>query len=348
MKFLKLLFINLSILFILILVVELIFGSWLYKNKNYKSLLIPRQQSDLLDNLPYETDKVGIFTRDKNGFRSNSYNFEDINILIIGGSTTEERDVDDNLIWTKIFENNINMNFKVLNAGIGGQTSYGHSKIYKLWLSKFEDLKPNYLLFYLGINDALKLIEDSTNLNNNQTGRILNNSNRDLLINVKIFDRSIQYIKNNSILHSLYKILKGNLIARKYNISYNKSPQSFDPFVTSSPENLEKLDRNNILDYKEYYFNNLNEILYLKKIYNSEIILITQVISDNHWLFPYLNKLNKFTADFCKKNKLKCILLHKYQKKFDNKYFYDGIHTNPDGSKLVGELIARDFHKLIN
>ena len=127
----KIIFANIFILFTGILVLELFFGGWL-KSNNYKNLLIPRMQKSILYNLPYESNNIGIFTRDKYGFRSNNYSLNEVDILIIGGSTTEEREVDDNLIWTKVFERQI-INKKTLNAGIGGQTSYGHSKIYDIW-----------------------------------------------------------------------------------------------------------------------------------------------------------------------------------------------------------------------
>ena len=117
-KFFKIITINLIILFFGLIVIELFFGSWLKKN-NFSNLLIHKQQTNLIDNFPYPSNNLGLFTRDNNGFRANKYKLDEIEILIMGGSTTEERDVDDNLIWTKIFEKNIFANKKTLNAGIG-------------------------------------------------------------------------------------------------------------------------------------------------------------------------------------------------------------------------------------
>ena len=101
-KILKLFSINIIIFLILLMIAELIFGNWLKKN-NFNSLLIPKQQTSLITNFPYKSEELGIYTRDKNGFRANKYDLNDINILILGGST-QKKEVDDQRIWTKIFE----------------------------------------------------------------------------------------------------------------------------------------------------------------------------------------------------------------------------------------------------
>ena len=191
----KILFINITVFIIGIIIIELCFGTWL-KNSNYSNLLIPRQQTNIITSFPYESNTLGIYSRDKNGFRANKHDLDQINILILGGSTSEERDIDDNKIWTKIFEKKLNKKYKVLNAAIGGQTSYGHKKMFDMWFSKYNDLEPDFVIVYLGINDTLFFIES---LNNKNTlyneGRKLNASNRDTLIYINLFDRFIQYLK---------------------------------------------------------------------------------------------------------------------------------------------------------
>ena len=85
-----------------------------------------------------------------------------------------------------------NFNLKVLNAGIGGQTSFGHKKMFDLWFSRHQELKPKFVIVYLGINDSLYLI-DKLNLNkkNFLEGRSLNNSNRDNLYRIGKLDNLI-------------------------------------------------------------------------------------------------------------------------------------------------------------
>ena len=351
-KILKVFSINIIILLILLIITELIFGNWLKKN-NFSSLLIPKQQTSLITNFPYKSDELGIYTRDKHGFRANKYDLNDINILIIGGSTTEEREVDDQKIWTKIFEKNLKKNLKVLNAGIGGQTSLGHKEMFNLWFNKFDTLSPNFIVVFLGINDALYLVETMTqqkNLNifppsKLEIGRNINNSNRDALIHIRQSDKIIQYIKNNSILHTLYLIIKGNLISYKYNINYNGNINIFEPYISKSPEitrpNEDYLDK-----FENYYHNNLLQLHNYATEYNSNLILVTQLVSSNHWIKEYLEILNKFTISFCKIKKIECIDLEKKILGLNDNFFYDGIHTDTRGSKIIGEFIAKEFNIL--
>ena len=351
-KIFKIITINLIIFFLLLIVIELIFGSWFKKN-NIGSLLIPKQQSNLITNFPYKSEDVGIYTRDQYGFRANNYNLKDINILILGGSTTEEREVDDQKIWTKIFEKNLKKNLKVLNAGIGGQTSLGHKEMFNLWFNKFDTLSPDFIVVFLGINDALYLVENvngQTYLNITysdkfEAGRSINNSNRDELLNIMPLDKTIQYIKNNSIIHTLYLIVKGNLLSYKYGLNYNDDIKTFDPHVTKSPD-IVKLDEVYLGEFENYYHNNLLKIYNYANEYKSDLIFVTQSVSSKHWIKKYLNIVNNFTRSFCKIEKIKCIDLDKKIRGLSNEFFYDGIHTDPVGSKIIGEFIAKEFNKL--
>lgn len=342
-NFFKILFINFTIFFLGIVVIELFFGEWL-KKSNYSSLLIPRKQVNIIDNFPYEYDNLGIYSRDENGFRANQHNLNNINILVLGGSTTEERDVDDNNIWTKIFEKNLNKKYAVLNAGIGGQTSYGHSLMYNMWFSKYPDLNPAFIIIYLGINDALYFVESLNNNNFSLKGRELNSSNRDTLVNIDIFERFIQYFKNNSIFHSLYLLIRGNIISNKYKISYNSKPNRFNAYKQKAPLNIHNPNENISFAFSEYYYQNLNGILEYSKNYKAKTIFITQVVSKGHWLENYLDKINALTLIFCKKKITACINLESEKLKLKKNHFYDGIHTTPEGSKIIGEFIAKQFN----
>ena len=343
---LKIVVINFLVLFLGLLLIELIFGKWLWKS-NYSNLLIPKQQTNLINSFPYVNDTLGIYSRDENGFRANNYNLRQINILVLGGSTTEEREVDDKKIWTKIFEQNLKGKFKVLNAGIGGQTSHGHKSMFEMWFSKFPELQPKYILVYLGINDALYLLESLDNQNLLENGRVLNATNRDQMLHTNKINSFIQYVKNNSALHSFYLVIKGNIISRKYKMSYNSKPKKFNAYQPLKPTNLDELDNIKLNNFKDYYFNNLKQINTYSKKYNAELILITQIVSKDHWIRKILKNVNYMTISFCKQNKLRCIDLDEDPKIFDLEIFYDGIHTNPNGSKLIGEMIAKQFNSIL-
>ena len=337
-KLLKIIFYNFLFIFIILLVYELIFGNW-FSNRNYGNLFLPLNKSLIIDKLPYQSNYSILYSTDKNGFRANKYDLSSIDILVVGGSTTEEKLIDDNDLWTKVLEKQINK--KILNAGIGGQTSFGHVKMFDLWFSRFENLRPKNILFYIGINDALFMIENinSNRLDELSDSRIMNSIDRDNLIPINKIDRFYQYIKNNSGLIQLFRFIKGNLISYKYKINYNPvyvKNNNVDKYVNL---NLTIEQKNKISLYKQYYLNNLEKIFIKTKKINSNPIFITQIISSEHWLYDYLKEINSYTKIFCKTKNIKCIYLSDniFLKEDD---FYDGIHTNPHGSKKIGLFLS--------
>ena len=340
----KVILVNILLIIFVGLITEIFFGNW-FKSNNYGNLLIPKYNVSLIKNPPYESPySTGIFSRDKNGFRANDHNLEDINILVIGGSTTEERDVDDNFIWTKVLEDNLikNNNPKVLNAGLGGQTSYGHIQIFDLWLSRFEDLKPETTIIYLGINDALYMLENIKNNKSNYEGRFLNSTNRDTLSYSSQINNYIQYIKNNSVFHLIYLIIKGNYLSKKYQINYNTN-NDYSKFSYIKKININKNIDFEIKNFLKYYKDNLKVLFNIVTKQNSQIIFVTQIIAKDHWLNKYLTLINKTTINYCNENSITCIDLHNIISMNDKDDFYDGIHTTPSGSKKVGDVIYKNL-----
>ena len=113
----------------------------------------------------------------------------------------------------------------------------------------------------------------------------------------------------------------------------------------SLPENINYLDKDLRTKFQKYYYKNLTDILKFSKKYNSEVIFVTQKISSDHWLKKYLGEINSLTLDFCNIKKIFCININSNKLKINNKHFYDGIHTTPEGSKLIGLFIADIFNK---
>ena len=74
-------------------------------------------------------------------------------MLSVGGSTTDQRFIDNNRTWQSNLERLLNV--AVINGGVDGQTSYGHIFSIKRWHSKV--LKPkevDAIIFYVGVNDS--------------------------------------------------------------------------------------------------------------------------------------------------------------------------------------------------
>jgi lysophospholipase L1-like esterase len=155
----KVILINLGILLFLLIIIEIFFGGWIFKKNNMNNLNIIHSQTrkheitDLYDRNP----GIVNYSRDQYGLRGTTPDSpEAIDILTVGGSTTDQRYVDDNETWQVVMERKLQkkgFDNTVSNAGIDGQSTFGHIKNFELWFPWIPDLKPKYIVFYIGIND---------------------------------------------------------------------------------------------------------------------------------------------------------------------------------------------------
>ena len=88
---LKIFILNFSLLFILIIILELIFGNWL-KDINWGNTFRSERLKEILYQVKFD-DKNYKFTYKKNsiGFRGNEVDPKNLEVILIGGSTANER-----------------------------------------------------------------------------------------------------------------------------------------------------------------------------------------------------------------------------------------------------------------
>lgn len=100
--------------------------------------------------------KAGSHTKNGLGFRGPSLpkDFQNhLSIITVGGSTTECYYQMDGKDWPSLLHQRLKKQFSNVwlnNAGLGGHSLYGHQKLLDGHLKK---IKPNYLLYLIGVND---------------------------------------------------------------------------------------------------------------------------------------------------------------------------------------------------
>jgi lysophospholipase L1-like esterase len=215
-KNLRILFINALIFGVLLLIIEVFFGGWFFSKNNLNNLGILRnvKLQYSVENLYNDSPRLISYTRDAYGLRGKTAfnNPNKIDVLTIGGSTTDQRCVDDSKTWQQFLENNLKANgtpLSVSNAGIDGQSTFGHIKNFELWFPNIPDLKPRYVLFYIGVNDFYS---------------VRSNDNFDALdiTDIKGFARVKAEIKNKSVLYNLYRKISGQLKAINADIFHQR------------------------------------------------------------------------------------------------------------------------------
>jgi len=107
---------------------------------------------------------VVYYRRDASGYRGFDRDSRPI-LLTIGGSTTDQKYVSDNETWQFVLEAELGNKINVVNAGVDGQSTFGHLVSVRDWhSSEFKGGKVHGILFYFGVNDGRLLINGGIKL----------------------------------------------------------------------------------------------------------------------------------------------------------------------------------------
>jgi len=199
--------INILITFAGIVVLELIFGNWLNPDTLNKLNIIRGRRFTFAVGDLYETDRETVtYSRDTWGLRGSFTDPSEITILTVGGSTTDQRYITDGETWQDVIQNTLQkqgMAATVANAGVDGQSTLGHILNFEWWFPNIPGLKPDYILFFIGLNDFYK----------DEGVEFIS------LVRDKSGTSLLQLIRERSVLYHIGRTLKGLYQARvQYNI----------------------------------------------------------------------------------------------------------------------------------
>jgi len=333
----KIIYLNIIFLLLGLLLIEFIFGNWIFGPK-FSSLIIKRNITKVWNPVHYQSDHTAMYKKDKYGFRGDYKSISHIKILTVGGSTTDERWIDENLTWSYLLQKKLEStynNIKVANAGVDGQSTIGHLKNFEICFNQIPNLKPDYFIYYIGINDSILLLkaldkyEHKTNYNE-----------ADLLLNEELFERVSKYLKNNSVFYKIFKLTDGYFLAKKYGVIHFTNTweisKKLDPIEINQED---KIAVKFLIDYKR----RLKKISQETNKYNSKTILVTQKLYKDHPLSNALNLVNNATKIFCIEDHVTCLPLdEKINFDFENE-FYDLLHTRPSGNERIAEFISSEL-----
>jgi hypothetical protein len=148
--------VNALVLLIGLVLVELMFGTWLSDRSALLEFSKPRNvRLETANRLPGQDDRI-VYTRDAHGLRGLSGDLDKVFLLTVGGSTTDQRYLGDGYTWQDHLERLFagqGRPVDIVNAGIDGQSTYGHISNFTEWFPFVPGLKPRYVLFFVGVND---------------------------------------------------------------------------------------------------------------------------------------------------------------------------------------------------
>ena len=337
MKIFKIVLINIFFFIFSFFLIEIFFGYWLDKDNLGPYMREHRMKKNSISVKFNDKNYNFIYKRNYYGFRGEEKKLKDIKIVLIGGSTADERYKPYEYTITGLLNKRLDreINKEIINAGIEGQSTRGHIYNFEKWFPRLKGFNPNYFIFYIGMNDHLK---DPNDDEKTIVGHVSNPTFSELLKD-NIKSRSIFYDYVRKIKHKYY-------VNEKKTVSYdfdfgikNYTQKGFD-FLDYDKAikiyDIPKLKEDN-KDKIEFYLSNVDKLVDHVKKYNAKPIFINQLAHNgNHNKTLFI--LNYSLIEHCEKKKYNCIDLAKslIGKK---EYWWDGVHTTPTGSQEIVKII---------
>lgn len=313
------------------------------------------------NNYSFNSDKLQnhiIIKRNSLGFRGPEPPLDfnkHLTLIAVGGSTTECIFITEGKTWTDYLETNLISEFPniwINNAGIDGHSTFGHIALMKQYIGH---LKPNYVLFLVGINDMA--IQKNRPQDQNQ---IVEKENP---------------IKNKSMILSYLRYLKSKKGTHDFTALTDSILTNQDIINTKVQFNL--ITDKDIINYQTSlteYKKRLETLISLTKNYSIKPILVTQpavygfgidkttgvdlgniIVSDfteegtvrkgsDKW--KLLELYNQTTKEVANEFNIPVIDLAQEMPK-NTLYYYDYIHFTEKGTYKVGEILSKNLINIL-
>jgi hypothetical protein len=356
----KLLFLSTGIivpLILVIIVLELIFGSWLGEDEWSKTRTIniirDIQIKYNVENIYSKDLNTIIYTRDKNGLRGSCKDPKEIDVLTIGGSTTDQKYISDGKTYQDSLQILLSEKYRkqicVSNAGVDGHSTFGHLESFKIWFPLIKGLKPKYFLFYIGINDAGFRTAPNAGFD------IVKRDGESTIL-FALRQKSAIY---NS-LRSFRNVLNGIFDKRAYAGHFKSKPSKTDYTAAIKTNFIEAQIAKNTESFEKRFV----ELILQARSYGAKPICVSQphLLTKNvngaskgaEAVFEYLgvtyngldfehsiSALNKSMMRLCLEND--GYFIDVASKNFEDEDFYDLVHMNQLGAKRLGNYMYEEI-----
>jgi GDSL-like Lipase/Acylhydrolase len=330
--------VNLAALMVIVIGCELAFGNWF-------SPFVPPGAAVVDQDYTYRQtlyNPPGLirYVRDKFGLRGVHEPLNQVQVVTVGGSTTDQRYVSEGQTWQDVWRKAANV--AVANAGVDGMSSFGHIVAVADWLHKIPGFKPKYYLHYVGVNDA-SLAGDKGKLG-------------DLSEEVSSWRHLI--IRRSVLAKAVAKLWFRASGPREVTHRRMKVP----PLLPLGEMKLASLDTHAIEKYVEQIYKpNLRRLVELSAPRGEKVIFVSQPANPalvrwqdgktyvttsqegmQHWALA-LGMINRANREVCTES-ADCQFADVAGKvSFAPNDFYDLVHNTPSGARKIGEFLAQEL-----
>lgn len=325
---------------------ELIFGGWL-SGPGYGILNIPRDVTRQFDTSGlYPGGGVVTYSRDRHGLRGRYPSPERIDVLVLGGSTTNELYIGDGETWVDRLGERFRAAGRplvIVNAGVDGQTTVGHLRNFDAWFPLVPGLGARHVLAYVGINDVALGDAGETRY--------------DAMASPDPWRRMGQYVRNHSVFYHWYRQARGVAMARDARVVHGAMPTR-DAVWRPVADVPARADMARALGPAlDAYRRRLRTLAERVRAFGAEPVFVTQAYGNFRVVdgrlfrleppdrspaaaadFVALDLYNEATLAVCAELRLACADLARGIR-FRDGDFYDSIHTTPAGSGHIAAYL---------
>ena len=277
-----------------------------------------------------------------------------LSIIAVGGSTTECRFISEGEDWVSLLSNGLNNKIDqpvwINNAGLAGNSTFGHRILMQQHVSK---IQPDYALFLIGINEILRSDDFNDDLAI-QTNRTFSKQdwlkkNSEIALIVNNIRRSIK----------AYTIESGHgrkaleLESRKHNVVDYKeianALRNHKIFTTNYQERLRLL----LQETKNHAIKPIvmtQPLLYGTSMDEQTGVDLATVSSRFEYGTRYwqiLEQYNEVTRTVCQELNIPLIDLACLMPK-NSSYFYDSMHFTKKGAVKVSEIVEKELLPILS
>lgn len=324
---LKIIAINLALILFGLVLAELTFGNWFMPYAPPDPKVFDRKFSGWQD--LYEPHGTITYVRDRYGLRGVHDPISKVDIVTVGGSTTDQVFITEGQTWQDVIH--IETGLVVANAGIDGMALSTHIAVVEDWLHRIPGLHPRYYLHFLGVNDAWR-------------------PSRPLILTGT--DSWNRWLRPRSAIYLALRRIQDRF-APPLLVSHG----GMNPEKTPVWMRVE-LDQKKISEFIEASFKpTLRTLIKVHQVKNETVILVTQpanplaVRREGQAVFvssPHISEwaatlwaINRTMSQVCHEETVSCHFIDMADElHFEPEDFYDLVHYTPSGASRIGKFLS--------